>query len=121
PFMIYQRTKASDFEFEPIKDIDGNELPMSFNLYEDRYELSPNTDIRRKAYDSFVKTLDRYKNTFSGTYSTEVAKQISLSRLRGYDSVTNMLLQPQQVTQDMYHNQLDVIQQELAPHMRRYA
>src|SRR5699024_2484207 len=32
-----------------------------------------------------------------------------------------MLLQPQEVTEVMYHNQLDVIQQELAPHMRRYA
>lgn len=121
PFMIYQRTKASDMAFDPIQDEDGNELPMSFNLYEDRYELSPNTELRRKAYDSFVKTLNQYKNTFAATYSTEVAKQISLSRLRKYDSVTDMLLQPQQVTQEMYHNQLDVIQQELAPHMRRYA
>lgn len=32
-----------------------------------------------------------------------------------------MLLEPQQVTTEMYHNQLDVIQKELAPHMRRYA
>src|SRR5690625_653562 len=32
-----------------------------------------------------------------------------------------MLLHPQHVTQDMYHNQLDIIQKELAPHMRKYA
>lgn len=32
-----------------------------------------------------------------------------------------MLLQEQQVTKEMYHNQLDTILTELAPHMRRYA
>lgn len=44
-----------------------------------------------------------------------------MSRLRGYESVTHMLLQPQSVTLEMYRNQLDVIKNELAPHMRKYA
>jgi len=121
PYMIYQRSKSSDMEFHSIEDSDGNELPMSAALYEDRYELSPDTDLRRKAYDSFVHTLNQYKNTYAATYATEVTKQVTMSRLRSYESVTDMLLQPQQVTQEMYHNQLDVIQEELAPHMRRYA
>jgi len=44
-----------------------------------------------------------------------------MSRLRGYSSVTQMLLMPQQVTEQMYLRQIDVIYTELAPHMRRYA
>ncbi|SEQ41982.1 oligopeptidase F. Metallo peptidase. MEROPS family M03B [Virgibacillus subterraneus] len=121
PYMIYQRSKSSDMTFAPIADNNGEELPMSFALYEDRYELSPDKDIRRKAYDSFIKTLSQYKNTYAATYATEVTKQVKMSNLRSYNSVTEMLLQSQQVTQDMYHNQLDVIQKELAPHMRRFA
>ncbi len=121
PYMIYQRSKSSDMTFEPIEDHNGEELPMSFALYEDRYELSPDKDIRRKAYNSFIKTLNQYKNTYAATYATEVTKEVTMSRLRSYNSVTQMLLQSQQVTQDMYHNQLDVIQKELAPHMRRFA
>lgn len=121
PYMIYQRSKASDMQFDPIHDEEGNELPMSFALYEDRYEFSPNTHIRREAFNSFINTLDKYKNTFAATYATEVTKQVTMARLRGYESVTDMLLQPQQVSEEMYHNQLDVIQKELAPHMRRYA
>lgn len=121
PYMIYQRSKSSDMQFDPITDEDGNELPMSFSAYEERYEFSPNNHIRRSAADSFVHTLNQYKNTFAATYATEINKQVALSRLRGYDSVTEMLLSPQQVTEEMYHNQLDVIQKELAPHMRRYA
>lgn len=66
-------------------------------------------------------TLKLYQNTIAAVYETEVKKQVSLSRLRGYESVTHMLLKPQNVTLDMYHNQLDVIKNELRPHMRRYA
>lgn len=121
PYMIYGRSKSADMEFDPIKDEEGNEHPMSFALYEDRYELSPNTSLRRKAFDSFVHTLNQYKNTYAATYATEVTKQVTMSRLRNYDSVIDMLLQPQQVTKTMYENQLNIIQEELAPHMRRYA
>lgn len=121
PMMIYERSKAADMSFNSIEDDDGNELAMSFALYEDRYELSPNTSLRRKAYDSFVHTLNQYKNTYAATYATEVTKQVTTARLRNYDSVTDMLLASQQVTPEMYENQLNVIQNELAPHMRKYA
>ncbi|MDQ0177447.1 oligoendopeptidase F [Bacillus chungangensis] len=121
PYMIYQRSKASDMQFASITDESGNELPMSFALFEDRYELSSNTTERRHAYDSFIATLKQYQHTFSAAYATEVTKQVKLSRLRQYSSVTDMLLKPQHVTKEMYENQLDVIQTELAPHMRRYA
>jgi oligoendopeptidase F len=121
PYMIYSRSKSSDMEFDSFVDENGEELPLSFALFEDRYELSPNTETRRKAYDGFVKTLKQYKNTYAATYATEVKKQVTISKLRNYESVTHMLLQPQQVTLEMYNNQLDVIQNELAPHMRRFA
>lgn len=121
PYMIYQRTKSSDMQFDPITDEKGQNLSLSFALYEDMYESHSNTAIRRQATQSFNQTLNQYKNTFAGTYGTEVKKQVVMSRLRNYPSVTEMLLQPQQVTVEMYHNQLDVIQAELAPHMRRYA
>ncbi|WP_027723937.1 oligoendopeptidase F [Tuberibacillus calidus] len=121
PYMIYGRSKSSDMTFAPIKDEEGHERPLSFALYEDLYESHPDTELRRKAFDAFVEGLKRYKNTFAATYATEINKQVALAKIRKYDSVTEMLLEPQQVTQEMYHNQLDVIQEELAPHMRRYA
>ncbi|MCJ8006562.1 oligoendopeptidase F [Lederbergia wuyishanensis] len=121
PYTVYQFSKSSDMQFDSIQDDNGNVLPMSFALFEDRYELVPDTNLRRKAYDSFVNTLKQYKNTFGANYATEVKKQVALARLRNYESVTHMLLAPQQVSLDMYHNQLDIIQKELAPHMRKFA
>lgn len=121
PYTIYQRSKSSDMEFENIIDEDGKSHPMSFALYEDRYELSPNHHLRREAFASFSKTLHQYKHTYAATYATEVTKQVTLARVRGYDSVTDMLLHNQQVTKSMYDNQLNVSQQTLAPLMRKYA
>ena len=119
PYKVYGMAKLADMQFSPVQDEAGDELPVSFALFENRYEFSADTDVRRKTYDSFVSTLKQYKNTIAAAYSTEVTKQVTLSRLRKYESVTDMLLEPQQVTLEMYNNQLDIIFKELAPHMRR--
>src|SRR5699024_10660945 len=121
PSHIYEQSKSSDMTFHPIQDETGQSLPMSETLYEDKYEIATSTTVRRNAYDSFMETLNKYKNTYAATYQTEVTKQITMARLRGYASVTDMLLAKQDVTQQMYHQQLDIIQDELAPHMRKYA
>ncbi len=121
PYRIYEISKSADLAFESIKDGAGNTFAMSETLYEDKYEMTADTTIRRRAYDSFVQTLSQYKNTYAAGYETEVTKQTAIAKLRGYASVTDMLLQEQQVTKTMYENQLDIIQKELAPHMRKYA
>lgn len=72
PYKIYGMTKLADMDFNPIQDEQGNEFPLSFALFESNYEFSPSAYIRRKAYESFVSTLKRYKNTVATTYATEV-------------------------------------------------
>jgi len=121
PYMIYERAKSSDMEFPPFTTADGQQFAMSFSLYEDWYVSSSDTNLRRRANDAFARGLGAYKNTLAATFATEVKKNVVLARLRNYPSATDMLLQPQKVTLDMYNNLLDVIQTELAPHMRRYA
>ncbi|HSH89261.1 MAG TPA: M3 family metallopeptidase, partial [Ramlibacter sp.] len=53
--------------------------------------------------------------------STEISKQVVLARLRRYPDVEHYLLQPHKVPFELYTNVVNVIQEELAPHMRRYA
>lgn len=119
PYNIYQRSKLSDMTFSSVKDKQGVTYPVSFALFESDYEFSENISLRRASYESFTSTLEQYQNTFAATYATEVKRQTVTAQLRGYASVTDMLLQPQQVTKEMYYHILDVIRTELAPHMRR--
>ncbi|UHA73799.1 oligoendopeptidase F [Paenibacillus sp. 481] len=119
PYSIYLKGKLSDMTFASVQDGEDNVRPVSFALYEGNYAMSSDTKLRREAYQSFSQTLHVYQNTFAETYANEVKKQVVLSRLRNYPSVTEMLLQDQDVTLDMYNNILDIIQTDLAPHMRR--
>lgn len=119
PQTIYERSKQTDMQFESFFDDDHNELPLSEALYEDRYEISSQATIRRRAYDHYVATLKQYEQTTAAVYATEITKQVQLAKIRHYDSVTEMLLHPHDVTVEMYENLLNIIQEELAPHMRR--
>lgn len=121
PYLIYERSKQTDMQFAPFLDEDGNELALSEALYEDRYEISPNTTIRRRSYNNYVGTLEQYKHTTAAVYATEVTKQVQFAKIRNYKSTTEMLLHEHDVSVEMYENQLNIIQEELAPHMRRLA
>ena len=48
PYKIYGMTKLADMDFNSIQDEQGNELPVSFALFESKYEFSPSADIRGK-------------------------------------------------------------------------
>ncbi|WP_217593579.1 oligoendopeptidase F [Cohnella sp. GbtcB17] len=121
PYTVYQRSKLSDMTFAPVKDGAGAEKPVSFALFEADYEESPDPVLRRAAFESFTRTLTTYRHTIAAAYATEVKKQTVLSRLRGYPSVTHMLLEPQEVERRLYDNVIDTIRVELAPAMRRFA
>ena len=121
PYNIYSVSKSTDMLFDSFIDGNGNTLPNSFALFEGKYEFSEDPIVRKNAYTSFNKTLNQYKNTYAAVYNTEVKKQVLLSKLRGYSSVTEMLLKPQKVTLEMYHRQIDIIYKDLAPHMRKFA
>ncbi|HEY3368754.1 MAG TPA: oligoendopeptidase F [Symbiobacteriaceae bacterium] len=121
PYMIYSRAKSSDMTFANVLDAEGREHANSLALYEDLLEDAPDVTLRRNAFASFIKGLTAHKNTFAATFATEVKKNVVLARLRKYPSATHMLLEPQEVDVEAYNTLHDVIQTELAPHMRRYA
>jgi oligoendopeptidase F len=120
PYMTYQRGKSGDMQFASFV-VDGREHPNSFNLYEWTYEGAADAHVRRGAWASFCQGLAPYQNTFAATFSTEVTKNIVLAKARGYRSAEHFLLHRHKVPFELYTNILDVIQAELAPHMRRYA
>ena len=121
PSMIYARSKSADISFEPVVNGKGEELPMSFAVYENSYERSSDPVLRRNAFKSFTTGLKAYQNTWGALWGTEVKRNVVMAKLRGFPSATHMLLHAQEVPLEVYNNLHDVILRELAPHMRRYA
>lgn len=120
PYIMYNTLKLADMVF-PKFNVNGKSYDLSYNLFEGKLETEANKQIRHEAFKSFYSVLEKYKNTTAMAYETEVQKQKSLATLRGFESVTDYLLFPQEISKEHYNRQLDTIMEELAPHMRRYA
>ena len=77
--------------------------------------------MRRAAFSSFSSKLRDYENVTATAYNAQVQNEKAEASVRGFESVIDYLLFPQKVSVDMYHRQIDLIMEKLAPHMRRYA
>lgn len=121
PSMIYNRSKSSDMQFAPFTDDAGVVYANSVNGFESNFETHSDTSVRRGAWASFSAGLKAYNQTYSATFATEINKNVTMARLRGFRSTEEYLLQPHKISHAVYSNILDIIQQELAPHMQRYA
>ncbi len=119
PYSIYNRTKLADMDFGTFI-VDGEEYPLSFVIFENHYEFETNTKVRRAAFQAFSSKLKEYQNTLATVYGVQVQKEKTLANLRGFDSVIDSLLFSQEVDKDLYNRQIDIIMEELAPHMRKY-
>lgn len=120
PYNIYERAKLADMNFKNFT-VDGVEYPLSFGLFEDEWEYDNDTKVRRAAFEAFSSKLREYQNTIAAAYQTQVQQEKTIATLRGFDSVTDSLLFPQNVDKKLYNRQIDLIMEKLAPPMRKYA
>ncbi|AAM25823.1 oligoendopeptidase F [Caldanaerobacter subterraneus subsp. tengcongensis MB4] len=117
---IYNMAKLADMDFGTFK-VEDKEYPLSFSLFETKWEYEKDTKIRRAAFEAFYKKLKEYQNTIAAVYHAQVQKEKIIANLRGFDSVFDSLLFPQKVEREMYERQIDLIMEHLAPHMRKFA
>lgn len=120
PYDIYNRAKLADMNFGTFT-VDGQEHPLSFVLFENEWEFENDANIRRAAFEAFSKKLREYQHTIAAAYQTQVQTEKTTATLRGFDSVIDSLLFPQEVDRELYNRQIDLIMEKLAPHMRKYA
>lgn len=120
PYNIYETSKLADMTFDAF-EYNGKKYENSFVLYENFYCYNTNSEIRRKAYQSFSEGLDKYKNTFAALYINHVMTEKAIATLRGFDSVIDYLLFKQGVDRNLYERQIDLFVEKLAPHMQKYA
>ncbi len=119
PYRQYETTKFEDMTFDNFT-ANGQSYGNSYVLFENDYEISHDTEIRRNAAASFYSTLKKYKNTTAADYLSHIKNEQIEARLRGFNSTIDYLLFSQHVSRDLFDRQIDVIMKELAPHMRRY-
>lgn len=120
PQDIYEQALHADLRYDEI-EVGGKNVPMSFVAFENEYQVSSDTALRRKSFEVFSRELRKYENVIAAAYNTQVQKEKILATMRGFDSVIDALLFEQRVDRELYDRQIDTIMEKLAPVMRRYA
>lgn len=116
---IFEQARSADADFGTF-EVDGKEYPLDFVTYEEVYMYHTDPKVRRAAYDKFNEVLAKYQNVVATAYYTQVQKEKTLATMRGYDSIFDYLLDGQEVDQDLYHRQIDMIMNDFAPVMRKF-
>lgn len=116
---LYEQARSQDADYGSFL-AEGKEFPLSFVTYEEQFMYSESPEIRRASYDQFNQVLSQYQHTVASIYYTHVKKEKILANMRGYDSIFDYLLEDQDVSQEMYHRQIDMIMNDFAPVMRKY-
>lgn len=119
-YHTYNMHKLIDMKFDNVTT-DNHDIPMSFGYFEDELMFHEDTDVRRKAFDTFHKRLKGSENTVAAIYGAHVQKEKAMAKLKGFDNTIDYLLFDQDVTRDMYDRQIDLIMEHLAPAMRKFA
>ncbi|MFA1822744.1 oligoendopeptidase F [Virgibacillus oceani] len=120
PRRIYNTAKLVDMKFDDF-EVGSKKYPMSYNLFENKWEIESDTNIRRAAFDSFSRKLGQYKHTTGRAYDMKLRIDKVNSDLRGYDTIFDYLLFEQEVDKKIFFRQIDYAFKFLAPHMRKYA
>ncbi len=120
PYDLYNTTKMVDMAFDDF-DVNGKKYPLSYVSFEGDWESEPDTDKRRAAFEAFSAKLKDYQHTTAKTYDMHLQTEKTTSDIRGYENIFDYLLFNQEVDKSMHDRQIDLITEELAPHMRKYA
>ena len=120
PYNEYSSMRYGDIKVEEI-NVEGENIPLNHNSFEEYYETDKNTEIRRKAFENYHKALKKYESSNGAIYNTHINNEKILANLRGFDSVIDMLLSYQDIDRKIYDNHIDIIMEKLPQHMRKYA
>lgn len=120
PENLYETIKAQDMFFSDF-EVNGNTYPLSYVAYENNYAFDKNPEIRRKSFSAFSETLEKYHHVNAELMLGEFTKKHILSKLRGFKNATEADLYTQKSNRELYDRQIDILMNELAPHMQRYA
>lgn len=119
PQQIYEQARSADMDFGTFT-VNGEKYQLSYVLYEDYYMYHADTEVRRAAFKKLSEVMEKYQNVVATAYYTQLQKEKTISEMRGFDSIFDYLLMNQEVDQDLYHRQIDMLMKDFAPVMRKF-
>ena len=107
-----------DMRFKPAENRNGAPQPLVQST-RDKLLADADRQIRESAWKHYADSYLQYQNTFASAYLASVKSNVTLARLRGYDSVLQAKLSPNNIPVEVFHNLIDTYRQQI-PTWHRY-
>lgn len=95
----YELFKDCDLSFDSIKDEEGKLISLDNSNYS-LYIESRNREVRKDAFVTLYKTYKQYRNTFASLLSNYVNEEVTISKIKKFDSAIECSL---------FHDEIDTI------------
>ncbi len=107
-----------DLRFGDAKDSQGAPQPL---VQSTRDQLLGEGDrqTRQSAWQNYADSYLKFHNTFATAYLASVKSNVTLARLRGYESVLHAKLSPGNIPVEVFHNLIDTYKRHI-PTWHRY-
>ena len=103
----FQLLTNSLIDFGIIKDENNQDVELTIGNYS-KYIKSKDRRVRKDAFYSRYKALEKYNNILSVNYEGHVKSDSIIAKARGYNSSLEMYLYEDGITEKIYNNLLDI-------------
>lgn len=112
PTDIFGMLNNADIKFPTIIDENGEEVELTKGRYVQFLE-SHDRRVRKDAFNALYDTYKKFKNTIAASLSAQVKKDIFYADVRKYDSALQASLDQDNITEDVYNNLIETVNNNL--------
>ena len=109
----YELFKDCDLSFGDITLEDGSKVTINNSNYS-LYIENKNREIRRDTFVTLYKTYKQYKNTFASLISNNINEDISISKIKKYNSAIECSLYKDEIDLSVYDNLISSVNDGLS-------
>lgn len=119
-YQTYTLLKDSDLTFGFIHDEEGNEVELTSSNYS-IYIESKNRTVRKEAFEVLYKTYQQFANTFASIISGAVKENVTLAKIRKYNSTIEWCLYADELDTSIYNNLIESVSNNMEVLYQYYA
>ena len=115
----FRQLHDADLKFGEVENENG-ELVELGNATFSQFLISPDRNVRKKAFHQYYSQFQAHENTLAATLGGSIQKDIYYARARGYESALSGALFPDNVPQSVYDNLIESVRNNFEPLYKYY-
>jgi oligoendopeptidase F len=114
PTQVFGQLDNVDLNFGSLEDENGKEIELSNGNFS-TYLISPNREVRQKAFFQYYRAYEDHKHTLAATFVHSLKKDVFYSRARNFDTCRAAALFGDNIPETVYDNLIKTVKSNLTP------